>query len=236
MSTPVPPPVTVVLAALALFGGALHARVVRPSDPADPWRLPSSDVDPCADPDLGAPLARALACADLPAPAYAEQVLTRSHPAAPASLALSVVYLAAVPAPAAAPPSRVASWLPLPAAPGALDAGAQSSLVAAVDRLHAKSAYTSLPCFLVSAPFTLGACQRAFEAVLGCALDRSAFRRRLFDARLLVRAPRPPDTAAPRRASHYRLVDSTRLVVFPGVVGAAAQAARAPSVVAPAAS
>lgn len=45
--------------------------------------------------------------------------------------------------------------------------------------------YTSLPAFLLPEPFTLPELQRTYELVLGRALDKSAFRKRMLDAGFL---------------------------------------------------
>jgi len=53
-------------------------------------------------------------------------------------------------------------------------------------RLHNRVLYTSLPLYLMPKEFTLGELQKAYEAVLGQAIDGKSFRRRILSAELLV--------------------------------------------------
>lgn len=87
-------------------------------------------------------------------------------------------------------------------------------LAAAVERLRGKVEYTSLPAFLLPEPFTLPQLQRSYEIVLGRAIDKSAFRKRMLDAQFLAEAG-PIAGDAGRLAMGYRIVDRERAAVFP---------------------
>jgi 8-oxo-dGTP diphosphatase len=87
-------------------------------------------------------------------------------------------------------------------------------LAAALDRLRSKVEYTSLPAFLLPEPFTLPQLQRTYEIVLGRALDKSAFRKRMLDAGFLEEVDRVTGPAG-RQAQGYRVVDRSGATVFP---------------------
>jgi len=127
------------------------------------------------------------------------------------------VYFALVPtAPGARPGGTAASeWVDVDSALRkrlAFDHG--EILAAAVERLRGKVEYTSLPAFLLPEPFTLPQLQRSYEIVLGRAIDKSAFRKRMLDAQFLAEAG-PVAGDAGRLAMGYRIVDRERAAVFP---------------------
>jgi 8-oxo-dGTP diphosphatase len=87
-------------------------------------------------------------------------------------------------------------------------------LDAAVERLRSKVEYTSLPAFLLPECFTLPQLQRAYEIVLGRAVDKSGFRTRMLSADFLEEAGHVEGTSN-RPAMGYRLMDRRSPVVFP---------------------
>ena len=87
-------------------------------------------------------------------------------------------------------------------------------LAAAVARLRSKVEYTSLPAFLLPEPFTLPLLQHTYEVVLGRALDKSAFRKRMLDGGFLEEAGMQGG-ATGRSAVTYRVKDRVQAVVFP---------------------
>jgi 8-oxo-dGTP diphosphatase len=87
-------------------------------------------------------------------------------------------------------------------------------LGAAVERLRGKVEYTSLPAFLLPEEFTLSELQRAYEIVLGRAVEKSAFRTRIDGAGLVEKLPRQRATGS-RPAQLYRLRDRANAVYFP---------------------
>lgn len=84
----------------------------------------------------------------------------------------------------------------------------------AVERLRSKAEYTSLPAFLLNEPFTLPQLQRTYEAVLGRAVDKSAFRTRMLAAGFLDEAG-VIEAGSNRPPMGYRLRDRTQAVLFP---------------------
>ncbi|HZY20740.1 MAG TPA: NUDIX domain-containing protein [Ramlibacter sp.] len=105
-------------------------------------------------------------------------------------------------------------WAPVDEALGmslAFDHG--EILQAAVERLRGKVEYTSLPAFLLPEPMTLPQLQHVYEVVLGRALDKSAFRRRMLDAGFLEEAGTV--SMGGRVAQGFRLRDRREPTVFP---------------------
>ncbi|NHZ64869.1 NUDIX hydrolase [Massilia genomosp. 1] len=79
-------------------------------------------------------------------------------------------------------------------------------VAAAVERLRSKSQYSSLPCFLVGELFTLPQLQRVYEALMGEALNKVSFRRKMAELDVLEAAEGQMDTSSPSRpAQLYRL-------------------------------
>lgn len=87
-------------------------------------------------------------------------------------------------------------------------------LAAAVARLRSKVEYTSLPAFLLAEPFTLPQLQHTYEVVLGRAVDKSAFRKRMLDGGFMEEAGMV-DGAFGRPAMGYRLIDRSQAALFP---------------------
>ena len=84
----------------------------------------------------------------------------------------------------------------------------------AIERLHAKVEYTSLPAFLCPEPFTLPELQRSYEIVLDRAVEKSAFRKRIFAQAFLEETGETRITGK-RPAAHYRLRYRDRPAYFP---------------------
>ncbi|QCB44650.1 NUDIX domain-containing protein [Hydrogenophaga sp. PAMC20947] len=112
--------------------------------------------------------------------------------------------------------SQDAQWFPV-------DSGVQHQTLAfdhaeilrvAVQRLRAKVEYTSLPAHLLPQPFTLPQLQKAYELVLGRAVDKSGFRTRMLAASFLEETG-PIDVGAPRLAMGYRMNADQPLAYFP---------------------
>lgn len=130
----------------------------------------------------------------------------------PRGWSVTQVYMALVPAPDTA---STAQWLDVDtayASPLAFDHA--TLLNAALARLRSKVEYTSLPAFLLPEPFTLPQLQQVYEVVLGRALDKSAFRKRMLDSRFLAEVG-TVDGTAPRKAMGYRIRDRSQATVFP---------------------
>lgn len=139
----------------------------------------------------------------------------------PRGWSVTQVYMALVPAPSTVPTAAApdtastAQWLDVDtacASPLAFDHA--TLLNAALARLRSKVEYTSLPAFLLPEPFTLPQLQQVYEVVLGRALDKSAFRKRMLDSGFLAEAG-TVDGTAPRKAMGYRIRDRSQATVFP---------------------
>ena len=89
-----------------------------------------------------------------------------------------------------------------------------SLLQAAIDRLRSKVEYTSLPAYLLSAPFSLPQLQRAYEIILDRSLDKSSFRTRTLSAGYLQETGLMKVDAS-RPAMGYCLKADQSLVYFP---------------------
>jgi 8-oxo-dGTP diphosphatase len=130
----------------------------------------------------------------------------------PRGWSVTQVYMALVPAPDTA---NTAQWLDVDtacASPLAFDHA--TLLNGALARLRSKVEYTSLPAFLLPEPFTLPQLQQVYEVVLGRALDKSAFRKRMLDSGFLAEVG-TVDGTAPRKAMGYRIRDRSQATVFP---------------------
>ena len=150
------------------------------------------------------------------------QVYMALVPTQPAPPALTA-QTAAAPAPdagtsatATAPDTASSAlWLDVDAACASPLAFDHATLLnAALARLRSKVEYTSLPAFLLPEPFTLPQLQQVYEVVLGRALDKSAFRKRMLDSGFLAEAG-TVDGTAPRKAMGYRIRDRSQATVFP---------------------
>ena len=89
-----------------------------------------------------------------------------------------------------------------------------SLLKAAIDRLRSKVEYTSLPAYLLQAPFTLPQLQHVYEVILDRSLDKSSFRTRTLSANYLEETGLMK-VEAPRPAMGYCIKPDQNLVYFP---------------------
>ena len=84
----------------------------------------------------------------------------------------------------------------------------------ALARLHNKVEYTSRLAFLLAVPFPLPQLQRVYAPLLGCLLDKSAFRKRTRDARSLVEDGMTSG-GFDRNAMNYHLAQRESAINFP---------------------
>lgn len=112
--------------------------------------------------------------------------------------------------------SPVAQWMAVDALPqaSAMAFDHATLLTTALQRLRAKVEYTSLPAHLLAQPFTLPQLQKAYETVLGRAIDKSGFRTRMLAADFLEETG-AMDVGAPRPAMGYRLKVEQTVAYFP---------------------
>ena len=168
--------------------------------------LPGGFIHAGEDADAGAAALRMLrqkTGLDMP---YLEQLATFSGPARdPRGWSVSIAYYALVPAPLlaqAAPAGLVlASVDALPFLPFDHNIIVDS----AVARLRSKSQYSSLPCHLAGATFTLPQLQLVYEALLQESLNKVSFRRTIAEMDILEEVDGAASGAAHRPAQTYRL-------------------------------
>lgn len=168
---------------LALAAGRLHAAVVRVEhgDERGLRAFPGGRVreneslDDAALRHLGPVLAGS--------GAHVEQLYTFGEPGRdPDSRVVSVAYLALLPRTVPAPGI---DWLPCERLPR-LAYDHRTIARVALERLRAKLAYTNLAWALLDRTFTLAELQQVYESVLGRALDRRNFRKRVLALGLLT--------------------------------------------------
>ncbi|MBL8387391.1 MAG: NUDIX hydrolase [Hydrogenophaga sp.] len=195
--------------------------VRRPDGEQEPfpgrWALPGGFVDVNKDVSLQACAERKLMAKTGVASPYLEQLGSWGDAKRdPRGWSCTHAYFALIGQPASIVDGDApAEWLPCDLAVRRRLAFDHSSLLtAAIERLRSKVEYTSLPAFLLPEPFTLPQLQRVYEVVLGRALDKSAFRKRMLDADYLEEAgPVTGDHGRP--AMGYRLRERERATVFP---------------------
>jgi len=184
--------------------------VRRALDPfAHRWALPGAVLDPDVDADLEATARRALRDkiqVELP---YLDQVAAFSGPVRdPRGWSVSVLFYALLPRDRieAVVRSRVEAleWADAGRPGHRLAFDHAAMLREARRRLREKVEHRALPLHLLGERFTLTELQRVCEAVLGRALDKSAFRRRLADSPDLVELPGEFVTGRQRPAQLYR--------------------------------
>lgn len=93
-------------------------------------------------------------------------------------------------------------------------------IAAALERLRGKSAYSSLPAFLLPPRFTLPELKATYETVMGTTLNDSAFRRKIMDLGIIEPVPeaKSPATAAQRRPAQYYRLKRRALTAFDSTV------------------
>jgi 8-oxo-dGTP diphosphatase len=210
---------------VVIFAVAEHALKVllveRPEgEPfAGSWALPGGFVDVERDVDLQAcALRKLLEKTGISSP-YLEQLGSWGGAKRdPRGWSATHVYFALIPAESpkvmAGKDVADARWFPVePGMKLRLAFDHREILIAAVERLRSKVEYTSLPAFLLPLEFTLTELQRAYEIVLGRALEKSAFRTRVLAAGLVV--PTTKVREGPNRpAKMYRLRNARAPVFF----------------------
>jgi 8-oxo-dGTP diphosphatase len=219
------PLVTVDVVIFALRDDTLTVLLVRrPADPQDPfpgqWALPGGFVDVQQDSSLLACAVRKLKAKTGVTTPYLEQLGSWGDESRdPRGWSTTHAYFALIQAPegdAQAPaPSLESQWFPADdALRKRLAFDHRQILSAAVARLRSKVEYTSLPAFLLREPFTLPQLQKTYEVVLGRAMDKSAFRKRMLDANFLEESGMT-DGVQGRVAMSYRIKDRELPSTFP---------------------
>ncbi|MGS5089666.1 NUDIX hydrolase [Hydrogenophaga sp. A37] len=182
------------------------------------WALPGGFVDVDRDASLLACAERKLRDKTGVAAPYLEQLGSWGDARRdPRGWSTTHAYFALIPQPEAVEGNATTSteWVPCDqAARRRLAFDHNTILSTAIERLRSKVEYTSLPAFLLPEPFTLPQLQRVYEVVLGRALDKSAFRKRMLDAVYLEEAGMVTGDHG-RPAMGYRLRERGQATVFP---------------------
>lgn len=119
-------------------------------------------------------------------PPYLEQLATFSGPARdPRGWSVSIVYYALVPFDVIDKAGHPDVKLVSVDKPLSLPFDHRLIIDTAVARLRSKSQYSSLPCYLAGETFTLPQLQRVYEALMGEALNKVSFRRKMTEMDML---------------------------------------------------
>ena len=190
-----------------LWDGRLHSALVRvgSADDAGLFAFPGGRVQ--SEESLDVAARRCLERHLSPHGAFLEQLYAFGEPGRdPSSRVVSVAYLALIPHVEDAPGVE---WHPSDDLPAlAYDHGAVA--VKALERLRGKLAYTNIAFGLLDDGFTLAEFQKAYETILGRALDRRNFRKKVLALELVV----PTGRTVPRSSFGFRSARSRRSTCF----------------------
>jgi 8-oxo-dGTP diphosphatase len=166
---------------------------------ASAWELPGEPVR--SGESLEQAAARLLALLVDRRETYLDQLYTYGSPQ---RQAVSVVYSALVPSEAHLLPGRTLRWFPVAALPGL--AGDHPEILAyALRRLRYKLEYSAVGFLLLPAEFSLSELQHTYEVILGEALDKRNFRRRMLQSGIIEMTPRyRTGEGRPARLYRYR--------------------------------
>ncbi len=218
--------VTVDAVLFALREKKLHVLLTRrPNEPyAGQWALPGGYVHKQEDADSLAAALRVLRSKTGIAPPYLEQLYSFADGARdPRGWSVSLSYFALVDEAvlakarlaASAPPFELVDVNAVPR----LSFDHNRIVEAALRRLRDKSAYSTLPCYLLPEQFTFAQVHETYEHVMAVALDKSAFRRKLTEMDVLQECPGQRVGGAHRPAQLFRvkvdLVHRLRLLERP---------------------
>ena len=235
MPKPAPDQAIIVSVDVVLF--ALHNKTLhvvltrRPNEPfAGQWALPGGYVHQQEDADGLAAALRVLRSKTGIAPPYLEQLYSFADGARdPRGWSVSLSYFALVDQTVlanaqAAAPGYSFDLVDVNTVPR-LSFDHNRIVDMALKRLRDKSAYSTLPCYLLPEQFTFAQVHETYEHVMGVALDKSAFRRKLAEMAVLEEckgqrvggAHRPAQLfrVKPDVANRLRLLDRP-LAVSPG--------------------
>lgn len=146
---------------------------------------------------------------------YLEQLYTFSGPDRdPRGWSMSVTYYALVPHEAlTAKPETGVKLLPVDGLPQ-LAFDHNEIIDFALKRVQDKASYSALPCYLLPKEFTLSELQATYEQVLGIALNKASFRRKVEELDFLELIPGQFQGGKQRPAQLYRLLKEKRLAIF----------------------
>jgi len=204
--------VTVDAVLFALHERRLHVVLARrPNEPfAGQWALPGGYVHKQEDADSLAAAVRVLRSKTGIAPPYLEQLYSFADGARdPRGWSVSLSYFALVDQAVLARAQSSGAGSPF----DLVDVNAVPRLSfdhnrivdVALRRLRDKSAYSTLPCYLLPEQFTFAQVHETYEHVMGVALDKSAFRRKLSEMDVLEECKGQRVGGAHRPAQLFRV-------------------------------
>jgi len=195
--------------------------VQRPDTDIEPFpdypALPGGFVDPECDDDLYACAQRKLHEKTGVEARYLEQVGSWGDKLRdPRGWSTTHVYFALIPYAESIELAENSKWVPVQQVVSSYTMAFDHHqlLHAALDRLRSKVEYTSLPAYLLEAPFTLPQLQQVYEVILDRTLDKSSFRTRTLSANYLEETGLLK-VSAPRPAMGYRIRKGQQLIFFP---------------------
>jgi len=206
------PLTTVDVAIFTLINSQLHVLMVERAEHPHKqrWSLPGGFIDLTQDTNLQQAALRKLKQKTGVKTSHLEQVETiGSAKRDPRGWSLTVLYMALIPfvEPLKDDLSVTdAKWWPFEKALKQRLAFDHKVLLGqARDRLRAKSGYTVLPVHVLTPPFTLTQLQQSFEELLGVAIEKKSFRRRIQSADVLVEVGEGlPEGGRGRKAMLYK--------------------------------
>ncbi|HKX41499.1 MAG TPA: NUDIX domain-containing protein [Burkholderiaceae bacterium] len=208
--SPTPVICTVDIALLTLRDEALHVLLLKRD--REPFKgslaLPGGYVHVTEDQSAEDAAARVLREKSGIVSPYLEQLATFSGPGRdPRGWSVSIAFYALVPAALLAGHDRSAERRLQPVAKlPALPFDHARIVASAVERVRSKSQYSSLPVYLCGESFTLPQLQSVYEAVLGEAVNKVSFRRKMDELGMLEAIPGAQTSGgAHRPAQLYRL-------------------------------
>lgn len=204
---------TVDVVLLTLQQGSLQVALVRRERApfAGALALPGGYIHAPEDADTQASAARVLRDkAGLQSP-YLEQLATFSGPVRdPRGWSLAVGYCALVPPEVLVQSADRITLVAVDSLPP-LPFDHRQIIECALQRVRSKSQYSSLPVHLCAEPFTLPQLQSVYEAVLGEAINKVSFRRKVDELAMLEAVPGSLQTGgAHRPAQLYRVRSAFR--------------------------
>lgn len=172
---------TVDIILLTLYQERLHVVLLRREQ--EPYKgalaLPGGYIHPEEDDDSMAAARRVLLAKTGIAAPYLEQLYTFSSAARdPRGWSVSIAYYALVSSQDLLGQEHRWELLPVDGLPD-LSFDHNKIVDRAVKRVRDKSTYSTLPCYLLPAEFTLGELQKTYEKVLGAPLNKASFRRKV---------------------------------------------------------
>jgi len=200
---------TVDVVLLTLKGGQLHVALIKRDH--QPFlgvlALPGGYVHADVDADMQDAAVRMLRDKTGIASPYLEQLATFSGRGRdPRGWSISVAYYALVPEEVIASGGHPEVELLSVASLKGLPFDHQQIIEAATQRVRNKSSYSSLPVYLCGENFTLPQLQKVYEAILGEAINKVSFRRKLDELDILEAVEGAMETGkAHRPAQLYRL-------------------------------